>query len=73
MTVKMSRREKFCGIIMFKDRKGVCMKTDISISFQSPKNGAKHYGLDTSIKAHFSSAVHNTTMAINLARAVAKR
>ena len=73
MTVKMSRREKFCGIIMFKDKKGVCMKTDISTSFQSPKNGANQFGLDTSIKVYFSSAVHNTTMAINLARAVAKK
>ena len=40
---------------------------------KSPNNGASHYGLDTSVKVHFSNAVHNTTMAINLARAVAKR
>ena len=49
------------------------MKTEITTSFQSPENGAKHYGLDTSVKVHFSNAVHNTTMAVNLARAVAKR
>ena len=49
------------------------MKTNIPISFQSPKNGAKHYGLDTSVKVHFSSAIHNTTMAVNAIRAVAKR
>ncbi len=36
-------------------------------------NIANHYGPDTSVKVHFSNAVHNTTMAINLARAVAKR
>ena len=36
-------------------------------------NGAKQFGLDTSVKVHFSNAVHNTTMAVNLARAVAKR
>ena len=36
-------------------------------------NGAKQFGLDTSVKVHFSNAVHNTTMAINLASAVAKR
>ncbi len=40
---------------------------------KSAWHGAKHYGLDTSVKVHFSNAVHNTTMAINLARAVAKR
>ena len=68
----MSRREKFCGIFMFKDKKEVFMKTDISISFQSPKNGAKQYGLDTSVKVQFSSAVHNTTMAVNLARKILK-
>ena len=36
-------------------------------------NIAKQFGLDTSVKVHFSNAVHNTTMAVNLARAVAKR
>ena len=36
-------------------------------------NIAKAFGLDTSVKVHFSNAVHNTTMAVNLARAVAKR
>ena len=40
---------------------------------ESPRHGAKQFGLDMSIKVHFSNAVHNTTMAINLARAVAKR
>lgn len=54
-------------------KKGVFMKTEITTSFQSPENGAKQFGLDTSIKVHFSNAVHNTTMAVNLARAVAKR
>ncbi len=44
-----------------------------NILSQSPKDGAKQLELDTSIKVHFSNAVHNTTMAINLARAVAKR
>ena len=43
------------------------------MEIESPRQGAKHYGLDTSVKVHFSNAVHNTTMAINLARAVAKR
>ena len=42
-------------------------------SCKSPWHGAKQFGLDTSVKVHFSNAVHNTTMAINLARAVAKR
>ncbi len=40
---------------------------------KSPWHGAKQFGLDTNVKVHFSNAVHNTTMAINLARAVAKR
>ena len=40
---------------------------------QFPWNGAKQFSLDTSVKVHFSNAVHNTTMAVNLARAVAKR
>ena len=40
---------------------------------QSPNRGASQFGLDTSVKVHFSNAVHNTTMAVNLARAVAKR
>lgn len=47
--------------------------TGSAILPKSPKNGAKHYGLDTSVKVHFSNAVHNKTMAVNLARAVAKR
>ena len=34
---------------------------------------ARQFGLDTSIKVHFSSAVHNTTMAVNAIRAVAKK
>lgn len=49
------------------------MRTKRNRNTQSPKDGAKHYGLDTSVKVHFSNAVHNTTRAINLARAVAKR
>ena len=40
---------------------------------ESPRHGVKQFGLDTSVKVHFSNAVHTTTMAINLARAVAKR
>ena len=47
--------------------------TGSTILQKSPKNGAKHYGLNTSVKVHFSSAVHNTTMAINAIRAVAKK
>ena len=43
------------------------------IENDSPWHGAKQFGLDTSVKVHFSNAVHNTTMAVNLARAVAKR
>ncbi len=43
------------------------------IESESPWHGAKQFGLDTSVKVHFSNAVHNTTMAVNLARAVAKR
>ena len=40
---------------------------------QFPWNGAKQFGLDTSVKVHLSSAVHNTAMAVNMVRAVAKR
>ena len=39
---------------------------------RSPSHGAKHYGLDTGVKVHFPGAVHNTTMAVNAIRAVAK-
>ena len=49
------------------------MRTKRNRNTQSPKDGAKHYGLDTSVKVHFSSAVHNTTMAVNAIRAVAKK
>ena len=49
------------------------LNNSTAIPPKSPKNGASHYGLDTGVKVHFSNAVHNTTMAINLARAVAKR
>lgn len=48
------------------------MKTEITTSFQSPENGAKQYGLDTNVKVHFSSAVYNTTIAVNAIRTVAK-
>ncbi len=40
---------------------------------QFPWNGAKQFGLDTSMKVQFSSAVHNTTMAVNAIRAAAKK
>ncbi len=36
-------------------------------------NIANQFGLDTSIKVYFSSAAHNTTMAVNAIRAVAKK
>ena len=49
------------------------MRTEKHFITQSPNNGANQFGLDTSVKVHFSNAVHNTTRAINLARAVAKR
>ncbi len=68
MTVKNVPQREILRDFYVQRQKGVFMKTDISISFQSPKNGAKQYGLDTSVKVQFSSAVHNTTMAVNLAR-----
>ena len=43
------------------------------IESESPWHGAKHFGLDTSVKVYFSSAVHNTTRAVNAIRAVAKK
>ena len=43
-----------------------------NILSQSPKDGAKQFGLETSMKVQFSSAVHYTTMAVNLARKVLK-
>ena len=43
------------------------------IESESPWHGAKQFGLDTSIKVHFSSAVHNTTLAVNAIRAAAKK
>ena len=49
------------------------MKTHPQEKANSPNHGASQFGLDTSVKVHFSNAVHNTTMAVNLARAVAKR
>ena len=36
-------------------------------------NIAKQFGLDTSIKVYFSSAVHNTTRAVNAIKAVTKK
>ncbi len=43
------------------------------IESESMRYGAKQFGLDTSIKVHFSSAGHNTTRAVNAIRAVAKK
>ena len=40
---------------------------------ESPRHGAKQFGLDTSVKVHFSNAVHNTTRAGKAIRAVAKK
>lgn len=45
----------------------------IMLAANEVPNIAKAFGLDTSVKVHFSNAVHNTTMAVNLARAVAKK
>ena len=36
------------------------MRTEKHFITQSPNNGANHYGLDTSIKVHFSNAVPKT-------------
>jgi hypothetical protein len=49
------------------------MRTEKHFLTRPTKNGAKQFGLDTSVKVHFSSAVHNTTMAVNAIRAVAKK
>ena len=49
------------------------MKTHPQEKVNSPNHGAKQFGLDTSVKVHLSSAVHNTAMAVNMVRAVAKR
>ncbi len=57
---------------MFKDKKEVCMRTEIPF-YPAPKNSANQFGLDTSIKVYFSSEAHNTTMAINTIKAVAKK
>ena len=34
---------------------------------------AKQFGLDTSVKVHMTSAIHNTTMAVNMIKAVGNR
>ena len=49
------------------------MKTENHFLNQFTKKGAKQFCLDSSVKFHFSSAVHNTTMAVNAIRAVAKK
>lgn len=36
-------------------------------------NIAKQFGLDTSVKVNMMSAVHTTTSAINLGRAIARK
>ena len=60
-------------ITAFTKSEGILTIAEHNRNTQSPWHGAKHYGLDTSVKVHFSNAVHNTTMAINLAKAVSRK
>lgn len=61
----------YIGLLTWKS--SMLLGLGVMLAANEVPNIAKHYGLDTSVKVHFSNAVHNTTMAINLARAVAKR
>ena len=61
----------YLGLLTWKT--SMLLGLGIMLAANEVPNIAKQFGLDTSVKVHFSNAVHNTTMAVNLARAVAKR
>ena len=61
----------YVGLLTWKT--SMLLGLGVMLAANEVPNIAKQFGLDTSIKVHFSNAVHNTTMAVNLARAVAKR
>ncbi len=61
----------YLGLLTFKS--SMLLGLGVMLAANEVPNIARQFGLDTSIKVHFSNAVHNTTMAVNLARAVAKR
>ena len=54
-------------------RSNMLLGLGVMLAANEVPNIAKQFGLDTSVKVHVSNAVHNTTMAINLARAGARR
>lgn len=54
-------------------RYSMLLAIGVMLAANEVPNIAKQFGLDTSIKVHFSSAIHNTTMAVNAIRAVAKK
>ena len=61
----------FIGLMTFKTN--MLLGLGVMLAANEVPQIAKQFGLDTSVKVHFSNAVHNTTMAFNLARAVARR
>ena len=67
----MQTTQLFLGLLTFPDH--MLFGLGIMLSANEVPQIAQHYGLDTSIKVYFSSAAHNTTMAINAIKAVVKK
>lgn len=61
----------YLGLLTFKTN--MLLGLGVMLAANEVPNIARQFGLDTSIKVHFSSAIHNTTMAVNAIRAVAKK
>ncbi len=61
----------YLGLLTWKGN--MLLGLGVMLAANEVPNIARQFGLDTSVKVHFSSAVHNTTMAVNAIRAVAKK
>ncbi len=61
----------YLGLLTFKS--SMLLGLGVMLAANEVPNIARQFGHDTSVKVSFQNAVHSTTTAVSLARAVAKR
>lgn len=61
----------FLGLLTWKE--SMLLGLGVMLAANEVPNIAKQFGLDTSVRVSFMNAVHSTTTAINLTRAIARR
>jgi hypothetical protein len=61
----------YLGLLTFKS--SMLLGLGVMLAANEVPNIARQFGLDTSVKVHMASAIHNTTMAMNMIKAVGRR